>query len=93
VETQCERKPHNVFSNISLSITFIGTTNFLCSPASTGRRLRPPIFSGYNLREAPSPLFFGYNQNEDTTPNVIWLQLEGGYNFLSLPCPATLKYK
>jgi hypothetical protein len=92
VETQCERKPHNDFSNMSLRITFIGSTNFLCSPAATGRRLQPPIFSGYNLREAPSPLFFGYNQNEATTPNVIRLQLEGGYNCLSLPHPAALKY-
>jgi hypothetical protein len=40
-----------------LRITFIGSTNFICSPTTTGRRLQPPIFSGYNLREpilAPS---------------------------------------
>jgi hypothetical protein len=37
------------------------------SPVATGRRLRPPIFSGYNLRESPTPQFS-------------WLQPEGGYN-------------
>jgi hypothetical protein len=39
VETQCGRKPHNDFSYMYLRITFIGSTNFLCSPAATGRRL------------------------------------------------------
>jgi hypothetical protein len=62
-----------------------------CFPAATGRRLQPPSFSGYNLREAPTPQFSGYNQKEATTPNVLWLQSDGGYNHLSLPHPATLK--
>jgi hypothetical protein len=78
---------------MSLRITFIGSTNFLCSPFSTGRRLQPPIFLGYNLREAPTPQFFGYNQKEATILYILWLQLEGGYNCLSLPHPTALKYK
>jgi hypothetical protein len=80
VETQSGRKPHNDFSYMSLRITFIGSTNFLCFPAATGRRLQPPSFSGYNLKEAPTPQFSGYNQKEATTPYVLWLQPEGGYN-------------
>jgi hypothetical protein len=59
---------------MSLRITFIGSTNFLCSLAAIGRRLRPPIFSGYNLREVPTPQFSGYNQKEATTPYVLRLQ-------------------
>jgi hypothetical protein len=55
VETQCRRKPHNAFSYISLRVTFIGSTNFLFSLDGTGRRLQPPIFSGYNLREVVTP--------------------------------------
>jgi hypothetical protein len=74
METQCGRKPHNVFYYMSLRITFIGSTNFIFSPATTGRRLQPPIFSSYNLREAPTPQFFGYNQKEATTPYVLQLQ-------------------
>jgi hypothetical protein len=62
------RKPQNVFSYMSLRITFIGSTNFLCFPVATGRRLQPPIFSSYNLKEAPTPQFSGYNQKEATTP-------------------------
>jgi hypothetical protein len=77
---------------MSLRITFIGSTNFHCSSAATGRRLQPPIFLGYNLRKAPTPQFFGYNQKEATTPYVLWIQPEGGYNHLSLPCLTTLKY-
>jgi hypothetical protein len=61
METQCGRKPQNVFSYMSLRITFIGSTNFLCFPAAIGRRLQPPSFSGYNPREAPTPKFSGYN--------------------------------
>jgi hypothetical protein len=60
-------------------------------PAAAGRRLQPPSFSGYNLREAPTPQFSGYNQKEATTPYVLWLQPEGGYNHLSLPRPTALK--
>jgi hypothetical protein len=74
VETQSRRKPHNVFSYMSLRITFIGSINFLCFPDATGRRLQPPSFSGYNLREAPTPQFFGYNLKEATTPYVLRLQ-------------------
>jgi hypothetical protein len=76
-----------------LRITFIGSTNFLCFPAAIGRRLQLPSFSGYNLREAPTPQFSGYNQKEATTPYVLRLQLEGGYNHLSLPHPTILMYK
>jgi hypothetical protein len=93
VETQSERKPPNVFSYMSLRITFIGSTNFLCFPAATERRLQPPSFSGYNLKEAPTPQFSSYNQKEATTPYVLWLQLESGYNHLPLPHPTSLKYK
>jgi hypothetical protein len=93
VETQCGRKPHNVFSYMSLIITFIGSTIFLCSSAATRRRLQSPIFSGYNLREAPTPQFYGYNQKEATTPYVLRLQSKGGYNHLSFPRPTALKYK
>jgi hypothetical protein len=74
VETQIRRKPQNVFSYMSLRITFIGSTNFLCFPVATGRRLQPPSFSGYNLREAPTPQISGYNQKEATTPNVLRLR-------------------
>jgi hypothetical protein len=48
--------------------------NFLCFPAATGRRLQPPSFLGYNLREAPTTQFYGYNHKEATTPYVLWLQ-------------------
>jgi hypothetical protein len=87
------RKPHNVFSYMSLRITFIGRTNFLCFTTATRRRIQPPNFSGYNLREAPTPQFFGYNQKEATTPYVLWLQPEGEYNHLSFPHPTTLTWK
>jgi hypothetical protein len=75
VETQSERKPQNDFSYMSLRITFIGSTNFLCFPTATGRRIQPPSFSGYNLREAPTPQFSVYNKNEATTP------MFSGYNW------------
>jgi hypothetical protein len=74
VETQSGIKPHNVFSYMSLKVTFIGSTNFLCFPATTRRRLQPFFFSGYNPREAPTPKFSGYNQREATTPYVLRLQ-------------------
>jgi hypothetical protein len=93
VETQCRRKPRNVFYYTSLRIKFIGSTNFLCSLAATGRMHEPPLFSSYNLRETPTPQFSENNQKEATTPYVLRLQLEGGYNHLSLPHPITLKYK
>jgi hypothetical protein len=50
-----------------------------------------PSFLGYNLREAPTAQFFGYNQKEATTPYVLRIQLEGGYNHLSLPHPTAMK--
>jgi hypothetical protein len=55
------KKTMEFFSYISLRITFIGSTNFLFFPAATGRRLQPPSFSGYNLKEYPTPQFSGYN--------------------------------
>jgi hypothetical protein len=76
-----------------LRITFIGSTNFLCFPAATGRKIQPHSFSGYNLREAPTPQFSSYNHKEATTPYVLCIQPEGGYNHFSLPHPTTLKYK
>jgi hypothetical protein len=66
---------------------------FLYFPATTGRRLQPPSFSGYSLREAPTPQFSSYNQKEATTPYYLWIQSEGGYNHLSFPGPTTLMYK
>jgi hypothetical protein len=78
METQSERKPQNDFSYMSLRITFIGITNFLCFPAAIGRRLQPPSFSGYNLREYPTPQFSRYNHKEATTPYVIQIQPKGG---------------
>jgi hypothetical protein len=71
METPSGRKPLNAFSYMSLRITFIGSTNFLCFLGATGRRLQPPSFSGYNLREAPTPQFSGYNQKEATIPYVL----------------------
>jgi hypothetical protein len=90
VETQSGRKIHIDFYYMSLRITFIGRTNFLCFPAVTGRRFQSPSFSGYNLKEAPTLQIFGYNQKEDTTPYDLRLQPEGGYNHLSLPRPSAL---
>jgi hypothetical protein len=60
---------HRVFFFfLSLRITFIGSTNFLCFTAATGMRLQPPSFSGYNMKEDPTPQFSGYNKKEATTP-------------------------
>jgi hypothetical protein len=74
VETQSGRKPHNSFCYMSLKITFIGSTNFLCFPFTTGRRLQLPSFSGYNLKESPNPQFFGFNPKEIHPP------MFSGYN-------------
>jgi hypothetical protein len=71
METQSGRKPCNDFSYMSLRITFIGSTNFLCFPAATRRRLQPPSFSGYNLKEDPTPQLSGYNHKEATMPYVL----------------------
>jgi hypothetical protein len=71
VETQIGRKPRNDLSYMSWRITFTRSTNFLCFPATTERRLQPPSFSGYNLRKDPTPQFSGYNEKEATTPYVI----------------------
>jgi hypothetical protein len=68
VETQSRRKPQNDFSYMYLRITFIGSTNFLFFPTAIGRRLQPPSFLGYNVREAPTPQLSGYNQKEAKTP-------------------------
>jgi hypothetical protein len=68
METQCGRKPRTGFSYMFLRITFVGSTNFLCSLVATRTRLQTPIFPRYNLKEAPTPQFFGYNQKEATTP-------------------------
>jgi hypothetical protein len=86
-----QEKTTELFSYMS-RITFkeAPTSNSL---ATTGRRLQPPSFSGYKLREAPTPQFSGYNQKEATTPYVLRLQLEGGHNHLSFPHPTALKYK
>jgi hypothetical protein len=85
------KKPQNVFSYMFGRITFIGSTNFLCFPVATGRRLQPPSFSGYNLREDTTPQFSSYNHKEATNRYVLWLQLIGRYNHLSLPHPTALK--
>ena len=74
VETQIGRKPWNALSYMSWSITFIGSTNFLCFPAATRRRLQPPSFSSYNLREVPTPQFFGYNTLCSPATTRRWLQ-------------------
>jgi hypothetical protein len=76
-----------------LRITFIGSTNFLCFPIVTGRRLQPSIFSSCNLREDPTPQFYGSKQKEATTTYVLWLQSKGGYNHLPLPHLVILEYK
>jgi hypothetical protein len=52
-------KTPECFSYMSGRITFIGRNDFLCFPTATGRRLQPPRFSRYNLREDPTPQFFG----------------------------------
>jgi hypothetical protein len=71
METKSGRKPQNHFSYMSLRIAFIGSTNFFCFLAATGRKLQPPSFLGYNLNEAPTPQFSGYNQKEAKTPYVL----------------------
>jgi hypothetical protein len=71
MEIQCGRKPHNDFSYMSLRITFIGSTEFLCFRATTGSRFQPPIFLEDTLRKDPTPQLSGYNQKEDTTPYVL----------------------
>jgi hypothetical protein len=79
METQCGRKPWNDF--LICQNKCIHRKNQLpCFPATTGRRLQPPSFSGSNLKEA-------------TTPLVFRNQLEGDYNPLSLLHPTALKYK
>jgi hypothetical protein len=82
METQSGRKPRNDFSYMYLRITFIGSTNFLCFPTATGRRIQPPSFSGYNLEGRSNspilwlqpPSFSGYNLREAPTPQL------SGYN-------------
>ena len=80
VETQIGRKPWNCFSYMSWRITFIGSTNFLCFPDATGRRLQPlvsqdttwgklqlPNSLATTRRRLQPPMFFGYNWKVDTT--------------------------
>jgi hypothetical protein len=60
-------------------IFYISIISFKEAPTSnslapTGRKLWPPIFSCYNLREDLTPQFSGYNQKEATTPYFIWIQ-------------------
>ena len=85
VETQIGRKPQNAFSYMSWRITFIRSTNFLCFPATTGRRLQPTSFSGYNLREAPTPQILA------TTRRRLQPPMFSGYNrkvaTATCPCP------
>jgi hypothetical protein len=93
-----------LFSYMSI-ITFKEASNSN-SLAPTRRRLQPPSFLCFNLKEA-TPLWFlwlqlegGYNhlvirlQPEGSSNSLILQhQPEGGYNPLSLPCPTALKYK
>jgi hypothetical protein len=78
---------------MSLRITFIGSTNFICFPDATGMRLQPLSFLEYKMKEAPTLQFSGYNKKEATTPYVLRLQPKGGYNHLSLPHPTSLTNK
>jgi len=45
------------------------------------------------VREDPTPQLCGYNQKEATTPYVLRIKPEGGYNHMSLPFPTALTYK
>ena len=76
---------------MSWRITFIGSTIFVCFPAAIERRLQPPSFLGYNLREDPTTQFSGYNQKEATTPYVLHLELESGYNQKEATTPYVLR--
>jgi hypothetical protein len=80
-------------NNIMLFLICIEKLHSLEAPTSFVFQLQLEGCSNllYNLREAPTPQISGYNQKEDTTPNVLRLQPEGGYNHLSFPRPATLK--
>jgi hypothetical protein len=82
------RQNHIVFFLICLE-----ELHSLEAPAATGRRLQPPSFLSYNLREASTPQFSGYNQKEATTPYVLRIQPEGGYNHLSFLHPTVLMHK
>ena len=85
VETQIGRKPQNVLSYMSWRITFIESTNFLCFPTATRRRLQPPSFLGYNLRESPTP------NSLATTRRRLQPPMFSGYNWkvatTTCPCP------
>jgi hypothetical protein len=63
------------------------------SPATTGRRLQAPSFSGSNLKEAPTPQVLRLQPEGRSNSLILQKQTEGGYNPLSLPHHATLKYK
>jgi hypothetical protein len=51
------------------------------------------VFKNYIHWKHQLSLFSSSNQKEATTPYVLQIQPEGGYNHLSLPHPTTLKYK
>jgi hypothetical protein len=70
-----------------------GSSNSLDSPAPTRRRLQPPNLQSLIRRKLKLLEFFISNLKEDMTPYILRLQLEGGYNPLSLSLPSSLKYK
>jgi hypothetical protein len=60
--------------SIFMGIFWMSFQEALGTQLNFGRRLQPPSFLGYNLKEAPTPQFSGYNQKEATTPYVLQLQ-------------------
>jgi hypothetical protein len=86
------RKPQNAFLYISKD--YIHRKHQLPnSPAPTGRRLQPPIYrlqpeGSYNSLNSPAT-----TRRRLQPPRFSILQPEGGYDPLSLPHPASLKYK
>ena len=59
-------------------------------PEITGRRKQPPYYNDFS-----SLAIIGRRIQHEGSYNslVLWLQQEGGYNPLSLPCPATLIWR
>jgi hypothetical protein len=49
-------------------VTAYGSNKFLCFLATNQRRLQPPTFLDYNLKEAPTPQFTHYNEKKATNP-------------------------
>jgi hypothetical protein len=68
METQCGRKPHNVFLYVKNYIQ--GSTNFQ--------------FSGSNQKEAPTPCVLWLQPEGGYNHPILWLQPEGGSNPLIL---------